>query len=189
MNTKLHEITVREITENYIDNAEDGVTGYNGRLDIRHAFQREFVYKEKQRNAVIETIQKGFPLNVMYWIKREDGHFDLLDGQQRTVSICQYVNGDFSLNYRTFFNLTKTEQELRNAMYTGEWLYEAKRYFSKTYCPAYQIAEKKPATNLRQSPRSARAKSTKSKATARFSLTTPKNYGMRSEPAGFLQAR
>ena len=179
MDIKLHEITVREITENFVDNDEDGVTGYNGRLDIRPAFQREFVYKEKQRDAVIETVKKGFPLNVMYWVKREDGHFDLLDGQQRTISLCHYVAGKFSIDHRYFGNLTKTEQEqilnyklmiyicegndrekldwfkiiniaglqlteqeLRNAMYTGEWLYEAKRYFSKRNCPAYRFAEK-----------------------------------------------
>ena len=179
MKIELHEITVREVAENYTDNNEDGVTGYNGRLDIRPAFQREFVYKDKQRDDVIRTLKQGFPLNVMYWVKREDGHYDLLDGQQRTISVCQYVNGDFSLDHRSFSNLTKTEQEqilnyklmiyicegndrekldwfkiiniagiqlteqeLRNAMYTGEWLYEAKRYFSKRNCPAYQIAEK-----------------------------------------------
>ncbi len=33
-----------------------------------------------------------------------------------------------------------TAQKLRNAIYTGEWLTEAKKYFSKTQCPAYQIA-------------------------------------------------
>lgn len=34
-----------------------------------------------------------------------------------------------------------TEQELRNAVYTGEWLTDAKRYFSKNSCVAYQIAK------------------------------------------------
>ena len=84
--------------------------GYGGKLNIRPAFQREFVYKEKQRNAVIETVIKGFPLNVMYWVEDENGNYELLDGQQRTISICQYVNGDFSLNSRAFHNLTETEK-------------------------------------------------------------------------------
>ena len=34
------------------------------------------------------------------------------------------------------------DQELRNAMYTGEWLTDAKRHFSKTNCVAYQMASK-----------------------------------------------
>lgn len=177
MRIKLHEIPVREVVEGYIDSAENGVVGYGGRLNIRPAFQREFIYKDKQRDEVIRTVQKNFPLNVMYWVKNDDGNFELLDGQQRTISLCQYVNGDFSIDHMGFDNLTQTErqqildyplmiyicegtdkekldwfkiiniageqltaQELRNAVYTGEWLTEAKKYFSKTACPAYAIA-------------------------------------------------
>lgn len=178
MEIKLNEISVREVVNGYIDNQENGVVGYYGKLDVRPPFQREFIYNEKERNAVIDTIIKDFPLNVMYWCKNGE-NFELLDGQQRTLSICQYVNGDFSFNQRYFGNLTETErnaildyklmiyicegtdkekldwfkiiniagekltdQELRNAMYTGTWLYDAKRHFSKTSCPAYQIGEK-----------------------------------------------
>lgn len=179
MKIELHEIKIRDVVNGYIDSQENGVVGYGGRLNIRPAFQREFVYKEKQRNAVIETITKGFPLNVMYWVEDEDGNYELLDGQQRTISICQYVNGDFSINSRAFHNLTETEknqildyplmiyicngndkekldwfkiiniagvqlkeQELRNAIYTGAWLSDAKRYFSKNGCVAYLLGNK-----------------------------------------------
>lgn len=179
MQIELHEIKIRDIVDGYVDSQENGVVGYGGKLNIRPAFQREFVYKEKQRNAVIETVVKGFPLNVMYWVDDEKGGFELLDGQQRTISICQYVNGDFSLDSRAFHNLTKSEQdqildytlmvyicngtdkekldwfeiiniagvqlkqqELNNAIYTGEWLIDAKRYFSKNGCVAYLLANK-----------------------------------------------
>ncbi len=174
MNIELHEITIREIAGNYIDNAENGVIGYNGKLNIRPKYQREFVYLEKQRNSVIETIVKSFPLNVMYWVKNSDDDFEVLDGQQRTISFCQYVHGGFSINNRAFHNLTRTEQEkildykvmvyfcegndkekldwfkiiniagekltdqeLRNAVYTGQWLSDAKLKFSKRNCGAY----------------------------------------------------
>lgn len=178
MEIKLHEITIRDVVNGYVDNQEAGVVGYGGKLDIRPPFQREFIYNEKERNAVIETINKGFPLNVMYWSKNGD-NYELLDGQQRTLSFCQYVNGDFSVDFKGFNNLPKdlqekildyklmiyicegtpsekldwfkiiniageklTDQELRNSQYTGLWLHDAKRHFSKTGCPAYQIAEK-----------------------------------------------
>ncbi|MBQ9772675.1 MAG: DUF262 domain-containing protein [Lentisphaeria bacterium] len=174
MKIELHELTIREIAENYTDNNENGVTGYNGKLNIRPKYQREFVYDDKKRNAVIETIIRGFPLNVMYWVKNSDDDFEILDGQQRTISFCQYINGDFSLNNRAFHNLTKpeqqqildykvmvyfcegndkekldwfqtiniageklTDQELRNAVYTGSWLADAKLKFSKSNCAAY----------------------------------------------------
>ena len=52
MKIELHRIPIRELIEGYVDDAESGVRGYGGRLDIRPAYQREFVYKEKERNAV-----------------------------------------------------------------------------------------------------------------------------------------
>lgn len=179
MKIELHEIPVRDVVDGYVDSAEGGVVGYGGRLNIRPAFQREFIYKDRQRDEVIHTITRNFPLNVMYWVKDDNGGYEMLDGQQRTISVCQYVTNVFSVNHMIFDNLTKTEQdqimdyplmiyicegtdkekldwfkiiniageqltpqELRNAIYAGEWLSEAKRHFSKTGCPAYKIAEK-----------------------------------------------
>ena len=95
MKIELKKISVRELTDGYKDDADAGVVGYGGRLkNIRPAFQREFIYKEKQRNEVIHTVRRSFPLNTMYWAVAGNG-FELMDGQQRTVSICQYVQGDY----------------------------------------------------------------------------------------------
>src|SRR3989338_1215204 len=177
MKIQLNEITIREVSNGYLNSDEEGVVGYGEKLNIRPKYQREFVYKDKQRDAVIETIKKNFPLNVMYWVKNEDGFFEVLDGQQRTISFCEYIAGTFSLNNLYFHNLTDveknqildyklmiyfcegndkekldwfkiiniageklTDQELRNAIYTGTWLTDAKKYFSKTKCPAYDMA-------------------------------------------------
>lgn len=179
MKITLQKIKIKDVFNGYKDSEEEGVVGYGGKLDIRPIYQREFVYKEKQRNAVIDTIRDGFPLNVMYWNKKDDGTFEILDGQQRTISFCQYMEGDFSINNKYFHSLTNderkqiedyelyiyicegteserlewfkriniageklTDQELRNATYPGSWLTDAKKYFSKTSCPAYGLAEK-----------------------------------------------
>src|ERR1035437_1423862 len=105
MKIELKEITVGNLAESYEDNAEAGVVGYGGRLDVRPPYQREFIYRDKQRDAVIDTITKNFPLNVMYWAVRENGDFEVIDGQQRTISICQFVEGDFAFEGRYFHNL------------------------------------------------------------------------------------
>ena len=182
MKIELKEITVRELTKNYEDNEDNGVIGYDGLLDIRPPYQREFVYGDKQRDAVIDTIVKGFPLNVMYWAVKDDGKYEIIDGQQRTISISQFVEGDFSVKLgtfdkpRAFHNLQEdeqekildykfmvyfcsgtdseklewfktiniagmelTEQELRNAVYSGSWVSDAKKYFSKRNCVASSI--------------------------------------------------
>ncbi len=177
MKIDLHRIPIRQVVNGYKDSAEEGVVAYDGKLDIRPKYQREFVYTGKQRDAVIETIKNGFPLNVMYWVKTDEGNLEVLDGQQRTISIGQYVIGDFSLNDRFFHNLTDeeqnqildyelmiyfcegtdkerldwfriiniageklTDQEIRNAVYTGPWLSDAKLKFSKSNCAAYLLA-------------------------------------------------
>lgn len=176
MKIELKEIPISEVVNGYSDNAENGVVAYGGLLNVRPAYQREFIYKDKQRDEVINTIMKGFPLNVMYWVKRDDGTFEVMDGQQRTISFCQYFKSEFSIDYRYFHNLFEdekkqfldyklmvyicegtdsekldwfriiniageklTEQELRNAVYTGEWLTDAKKYFSKSSCPCYSL--------------------------------------------------
>ncbi len=71
MKIELLDLTVQELVEDYNDDDEGGVTGYGGKLDIRPPFQREFIYKDKERNAVIDSILKGFPLNVMYRADRQ----------------------------------------------------------------------------------------------------------------------
>ena len=111
MEIELKDITVRELVEGYHDNGEGGVQGYDHRLDIRPPFQREFVYKDKQRDAVINTVRKNFPLNVMYWATREDDTFEIIDGQQRTISIAQYIEGDFSFKELYFHNLPTDQQQ------------------------------------------------------------------------------
>ncbi len=108
-------ITVRELVEDYSDDGEGGVRGFGGLLDIRPPYQREFVYKDKQREAVISSVNKKFPLNAMYWAEREDGMHEIIDGQQRTISICQYCRGDFSVdiggNRLAYHNLQEDQKD------------------------------------------------------------------------------
>ncbi len=111
MNIEFKEITVRSLVEGYVDRGDEGVVGYGGALDIRPPYQREFIYKDKQRDAVIDTILKGFPLNVMYWAVRSDEGFEVIDGQQRTISICRYVKGAFSVDGLYFHNRQNDAQE------------------------------------------------------------------------------
>ena len=181
MTIKQLEVTVGEITKGYINNEEQGVRGYNGLLDIRPPYQREFIYNEAEQRAVINTVLNEYPLNVMYWVKRSDDAecpYEVMDGQQRTLSLCEYVAGKFALKFKNFFNQTpdiqkkildyklsvyvcegkeseklewfKTiniagkplnEQEIRNAVYAGPFVSDAKHHFSKSNCGAYRLGK------------------------------------------------
>ena len=186
MTIQLVHIKVRDLFNGYQDNELNGVVAYGGKLDVRPAYQREFVYKNEQRQAVIDTVSKGYPLNVMYWADQGGGRYELIDGQQRTLSICTFLNNDFSckglfgfsrplqfgslpsdlqaklldyeltvyicdgnpsekLEWFKTINIAGeelTDQELRNAVYKGSWVSDAKRYFSKTGCVAYGLGSK-----------------------------------------------
>ncbi len=114
MTIKQINVTVGEITKGYVNNEEEGVRGYNGKLDIRPAYQREFIYNDKEQQAVITTVLNGYPLNIMYWVKRSDDAecpYEVMDGQQRTLSLCEYVDGKFSYQYKNFFNQPKDIQQ------------------------------------------------------------------------------
>ena len=110
MKIELHRIPIRQVITGYKDSAEGGVIAFDGGLDVRPPYQREFVYKDKMREAVLETIKSGFPLGVFYWVKTSPNTWEMVDGQQRTISFCQYVNGDFSIKDRFFDNLTNEEK-------------------------------------------------------------------------------
>ena len=181
MTIKQISVTVGEITKDYVNNDEQCVRGYKGLLDIRPPYQREFIYNEKEQQAVITTVLNGYPLNIMYWVKRNDDAecpYEVMDGQQRTLSLCEYVAGKFAYDFKNFFNqpadiqkkildykLTvyvcegeeseklewfKTiniagkslnEQEIRNAVYAGPFVSDAKKHFSKTNCAAYRLGK------------------------------------------------
>lgn len=177
MKQKVTTIKVRDLVNGYSSSEENGVRGYDGKLDIRPPYQRELVYKDAQQKAVIETILEDCCLNLFQWSDNGDGTYELLDGQQRTLSICKYINGDFSYNglgfinqptdikekildFEIIVNIVKGEQserlkwfekinvageplsrqELRNATYVGKWLSDAKDYFSKNGCAAFNKA-------------------------------------------------
>lgn len=193
MNIKPLRVTVKDVVTGYVDNSdnEEGIFGYGGKLNIRPKYQRNYVYDDSKRNAVVDTISKDFPLGIMYWVKNEDGSYEILDGQQRTISISTYVSTDnpakgYSIaglfgnpHARTFSQLLPDEkkkimdykllvyvcegadvdrlrwfetiniageklsdQEIRNAQYSGSWLTDAKRYFSRNNSAGQQLATK-----------------------------------------------
>ena len=175
MTIEQREVTVGEVFDGYTNSEEQGVRGYGGKLDIRPPYQREFIYNEREQQAVVRTVLRGYPMGVMYWVRRSDDAecpYEVMDGQQRTLSICDYVAGKFSYEFKNFFNqpadvqqrilrypLTVyvcrgepseklewfrtiniagkplNEQEIRNAVYAGPFVSDAKRHFSKALAP------------------------------------------------------
>ncbi len=183
MQTERINIKVAKLVDGYQDLDWDGVFGFDGKLDIRPKYQREFIYDLDRQRKVIDTVINHRPLNIMYWVQRQDGGYDLLDGQQRTLSIRHFLDGKFAILDRNgekvyFYSMSDEDkkkilnydleicicdgseneiydwfrtiningldlkpQEMLNATYTGEWLTDARRHFSKPNCAAYGLAK------------------------------------------------
>lgn len=181
MKIELTSIKISDLITGYANDSDSGVVGYGGKLNIRPPYQREFRYDVKQQQAVIDTILKGFPLNIMYWSADNDGSFEMIDGQQRTLSICEFFTHGFHIEdpergtlyfstltddeKRRFLDYSLTvyfcegtdkekldwfrviniagekllDQELLNAVYSGPFVADARRHFSKHGCPAYKL--------------------------------------------------
>ena len=183
MNITMIKLPVRDLIAGYSENDKTSrVIAWGGKLDVRPEYQREYVYDAGKRDSVINTILNDFPLNIMYFVDRKDGTYEVMDGQQRIISICRYATNKFSVkipaanggvNNINFPNLfdeyakrfldyelqvyicdgTEKEkldwfqviniagekledQEIRNALYHGKWLTDAKSAFSRRNCAA-----------------------------------------------------
>lgn len=116
MEIEMKEITIREIVNGYVDNNDEGVVAYGGKLNVRPPYQREFCYSQEKQESVIHTIMRNYPLNVMYWAKNNDGTYEIIDGQQRTISFCKFLQkGGFSIPYHgdriSYFYLNDDEKQ------------------------------------------------------------------------------
>lgn len=84
--------------DGFIDKGEEGVFGMNYNLNIRPKFQREFIYEQKGIEKVIETVRDGLPLGLIYFVKTKEGKYEILDGQQRILSLCKYIDGNSDIS-------------------------------------------------------------------------------------------
>ena len=109
-------VTVRKLVEGYSYDKETGeIRCFGGRLNPRPSYQREFVYSLEDQSKVFSTLKRSFPLGIMYWCDAGDGTYELVDGQQRTLSICHIIDNDVSIEINDvniyFRDLPESEQE------------------------------------------------------------------------------
>lgn len=94
------EITVADICEGFVYNELEGkgLFGLSGKLTIQPEYQRAYIYADGKKDvAVIDSILKGYPLGLIYFVKVSDDKFEVLDGQQRITSFGRYVTGKFAV--------------------------------------------------------------------------------------------
>lgn len=101
MNTTLKtDITVKEICEGFVYNELEGkgLFGLSGKLTIQPEYQRNYIYADGKKDvAVIDSLLKGYPLGLIYFVKVRADEFEILDGQQRITSFGRYVTNKFAI--------------------------------------------------------------------------------------------
>ena len=198
-NMEMHEerIPIRDIIEEYSDDGNGPVIGMGGRLNIRPPYQREYLYSGNSefKESLIQSIYLGRPISLFYFAKTDHADYDyeLLDGQQRIITICKFIAPSpkqFAVSLRKYdepqyweglepeererildYNLLVhvcdgdshelmewfqtintgakelSPQEIRNSLYNGSWVTNAKYYFTKkgnqaTRCGRYMSGQR-----------------------------------------------
>ena len=169
-------ILIRELVDGYGKDEEGRVVGWGGKLDIRPPYQREYIHENNAefKENLIKSVYFQRPINLIYFAKTGKETYELLDGQQRILTICKYViEREFSIelegkicyfgqleaeendnriwDYSVHVHICEGEvkelmewfrtintgahklsdQELRNSLYNGPWVTDAKRWFTK----------------------------------------------------------
>lgn len=94
------DLTVGDICEGFVYNEYEGkgLFGWSGKLTIQPEYQRNYIYaKEKKEAAVIDSLLKGYPLGLLYFVKTGENTYEVLDGQQRITSFGRYITHKFAL--------------------------------------------------------------------------------------------
>ena len=94
------DITVAAICDGFIYNELEGkgLFGLSGKLTIQPEYQRNYIYADGKKDvAVIESVLKGYPLGLIYFVKVDEDKFEVLDGQQRITSLGRYVKNKFAV--------------------------------------------------------------------------------------------
>lgn len=87
--------TIEDICEGFAFSKSEGkgLFGLGGKLVIQPEYQRNYIYdKDNKDKEVINSILKGYPIGLIYFVKIDDNTYEVLDGQQRITSIGRYVN-------------------------------------------------------------------------------------------------
>ena len=113
------DLKVKDICDGFVYNEYEGkgLFGWSGRLTIQPEYQRNYIYADGKRDvAVIDSLLKGYPLGLLYFVKTGEDTYEILDGQQRVTSFGRYVTGKFAImdqndipNY--FSGLSEDKQE------------------------------------------------------------------------------
>lgn len=112
MKTRLQFLTIKELIEGFEFSTQlnKGLYGMDGKLVIQPEYQRNYVYKEDQQEALIRSLLQGLPIGLMYFVSKGDATYEVLDGQQRITTIGRYATGRLFVDDHDLNSLPEDQQ-------------------------------------------------------------------------------
>ena len=95
----LTDVTVEDICKGfqYSELEGKGLFGWGGQLVIQPEYQRNYIYADGKRDvAVVDSLLKGYPIGLLYFVKTANGKYEVLDGQQRIKSVGLFLTDQFA---------------------------------------------------------------------------------------------
>ncbi len=68
-----------------------------GTINVQPEFQRYYVWDDKKASRLIESVLLDLPIPVVYLAEEIEGHFSVIDGQQRLTSFFRFLDNDLEL--------------------------------------------------------------------------------------------
>ena len=111
--------TIKDICEGFEYNELEGkgLFGLAGKLTIQPEYQRNYIYADGKKDvAVIESLLKGYPIGLFYFVRVNQNNLEVLDGQQRITSFGRFVYDKFAIKDQNgmeqyFSGLAKDKQK------------------------------------------------------------------------------
>lgn len=94
------DITIEDVCQGFVYNEYEGkgLFGLSGKLVIQPEYQRNYIYADGKKDvAVIESILRGYPLGLIYFVKVAEDKYEVLDGQQRITSFGRFYTNKFAI--------------------------------------------------------------------------------------------
>lgn len=94
------DLTVKDINDGFVYNEYEGkgLFGWSGRLTIQPEYQRNYIYADGKKDvAVVDSLLKGYPLGLLYFVKTGENTYEVLDGQQRITSFGRFITNKFAI--------------------------------------------------------------------------------------------
>ena len=75
----------------------------SNRINLRPPYQRNFIWSPKDQKLLIESLYKGYPLPNFFILKNKDNTYEMVDGQQRAITIHKFLNNEFADLHKKYY--------------------------------------------------------------------------------------